>query len=45
VRVAVLEISSVHKLMSMGGLLNKIRGIQATDQFYDRIQSIVYQAR
>lgn len=45
VRVAVLEMSAVHKLMDMGGLLNKIRGIQASDQFYDRIQSVVYQSR
>lgn len=45
VRVAVLQKDSVARLLEMGGLVNKIRGIQAQDQFYDRIQNIVYQVR
>ena len=45
VRVAVLQQAALPKLLDMGFLVNKIRGIQAQDQFYDRIQQMVFQVR
>ena len=45
VRMAVLRRTSLDELVKMGSLLNKIRGVQADDNYYDRVMAVVYQIK
>ena len=42
VRVAVLNVEKSVELLENASLLNKIRGIQAADTFYDRVLMVIY---